>query len=101
MPHLPVLPIYNIYVSPILLCLDSSRIAHRLFKDTTTFREGHHRKDLNALNRPMNRLLIIDTDKESFALQAQDETNPPPPLTPPTYPPNPPPHSTRHKTRVI
>lgn len=48
------------------------RIRHRLYRDTTTFANGAHRKDLNSLNRPLNRVLIIDTQESAFALQPRN-----------------------------
>ena len=48
--------------------LDPRRlIRHRLYRDTTTFAQGFHRKDLDALNRDLGKVLIIDVDKQSFA----------------------------------
>lgn len=48
------------------------RIKHRLYRDTTTYRNGHHRKDLDALNRDTTRVLIIDTDAEAFAMHPRN-----------------------------
>jgi import inner membrane translocase subunit TIM50 len=45
------------------------RIRHRLYRDTTTYRDGKHYKDLSVLNRDLKKVLIIDTDKEAFAMQ--------------------------------
>ncbi len=48
------------------------RIKHRLYRDTTTYRNGHHRKDLDALNRDTTRVLIIDTDAKAFAMHPRN-----------------------------
>ena len=54
---------------PVLDKLDPHRlIRHRLYRDTTTFSGGHHRKDLSAINRDLKKVLIIDTKRESFSL---------------------------------
>ncbi|EOD24069.1 translocase of inner mitochondrial membrane 50, partial [Emiliania huxleyi CCMP1516] len=45
------------------------RIRHRLYRDTTTYRNGHHYKDLEVLNRDLRKVLILDTDDESYAMQ--------------------------------
>jgi len=53
---------------PVVDKLDPRRlIRHRLYRDTTTFAQGFHRKDLDALNRDLGKVLIIDVDKQSFA----------------------------------
>lgn len=55
---------------PVVDRLDPRRlIRHRLFRDTTTFSGGFHRKDLSALNRDLERVLIIDVAEEAFSLQ--------------------------------
>mmetsp|Transcript_17148 Transcript_17148/g.28733 ORF Transcript_17148/g.28733 Transcript_17148/m.28733 type:complete len:309 (+) Transcript_17148:24-950(+) len=48
------------------------RIRHRLYRDTTTFVNGAHRKDLKALNRNLARVLIVDTQESAFALQPRN-----------------------------
>ena len=53
---------------PVVDKLDPRRlIRHRLYRDTTTFAQGFHRKDLDALNRDLGKILIIDVDKQSFS----------------------------------
>jgi len=50
--------------------LDPRRtIRHRLYRDATTYSQGHHRKDLGALNRDLDRTLIIDCSNEAFSMQ--------------------------------
>lgn len=45
------------------------RIRHRLYRDTTTYKDGYHYKDLSVLNRDLNKVIILDTDKKAFSLQ--------------------------------
>jgi len=53
--------------------LDPRRLfRHRLYRDATTYTGGLHRKDLSALNRDLDQVLIIDCDKESFSLQPRN-----------------------------
>jgi len=57
---------------PVVDKLDPRRmIRHRLYRDTTTFSKGFHRKDLNALNRDLGNILIIDVDSQSFSFHPQ------------------------------
>ena len=48
------------------------RIRHRLYRDTTTYSGGHHRKDLDVLNRRVDQVIIIDTDPESFSMHPRN-----------------------------
>jgi len=53
---------------PVVDKLDPRRlIRHRLYRDTTTFDGGVHRKDLSSLNRDLGKVLIIDVEAESFS----------------------------------
>lgn len=53
---------------PVVDKLDPRRlIRHRLYRDTTTFSDGVHRKDLKALNRDLAKVMIIDVEAESFS----------------------------------
>lgn len=52
---------------PILDALDpNGYIMYRLVRDATRFVDGHHVKDLGALNRDLSKVTIIT--KESFIL---------------------------------
>ena len=42
---------------------------HRLYRDATTYSSGMHRKDLSALNRDLDKVLIIDCDSQAFSMQ--------------------------------
>uniref|UniRef100_A0A7S0L5B2 Mitochondrial import inner membrane translocase subunit TIM50 n=1 Tax=Coccolithus braarudii TaxID=221442 RepID=A0A7S0L5B2_9EUKA len=45
------------------------RIRHRLYRDTTTFSNGHHRKDLSVLNRDPKKVVMIETEPETISFQ--------------------------------
>lgn len=52
---------------PILEALDpNGYIMYRLFRDATRFTDGHHVKDLSALNRDLSKVIVIDWDEESI-----------------------------------
>lgn len=42
---------------------------HRLYRDSTTYSGGLHRKDLGALNRDLDKVLIIDCDSQCYSFQ--------------------------------
>ncbi|KOC68410.1 Mitochondrial import inner membrane translocase subunit TIM50-C [Habropoda laboriosa] len=53
-------------VFPILDILDpNGYIMYRLVRDTTRFVDGHHVKDLNALNRDLSKVIVIDWNAKS------------------------------------
>lgn len=45
-------------------------ISYRLFRDATKFVDGKHVKDLTHLNRPIEKIVIVDDNPDSFSLQA-------------------------------
>lgn len=45
------------------------RIFYSLFRDTTLYRNGHHIKDLSRLNRPLEKVILVDHDPGAFSLQ--------------------------------
>lgn len=50
---------------PVVNNLDKTGcIMHRLYRDATHFKDGIHKKDLNRLNRNVNKMIIIDDDPE-------------------------------------
>ena len=50
--------------------LDPRRcIRHRLYRDATTYSGGLHRKDLAALNRDLDKILIVDCDSQCYSFQ--------------------------------
>jgi import inner membrane translocase subunit TIM50 len=55
---------------PVVNSLDKGgTIMHRLFRESTSFVDGVHVKDLSFLNRPLNRILVIDDDPDCVKLQ--------------------------------
>lgn len=44
-------------------------ISWRLARDATKFTGGKHVKDLSKLNRPINKIVIVDDNADSFSLQ--------------------------------
>lgn len=44
-------------------------ITYNLFKEHCLYKDGIHIKDLSKLNRDLGKVLIVDTDKNSFKLQ--------------------------------
>ncbi|CAK9830884.1 Mitochondrial import inner membrane translocase subunit TIM50-C [Anthophora retusa] len=53
-------------VFPILDILDpNGYIMYRLVRDTTRFVDGHHVKDLDALNRDLSKVIVIDWNPKS------------------------------------
>ncbi|XP_046822411.1 mitochondrial import inner membrane translocase subunit TIM50-C-like isoform X1 [Vespa crabro] len=52
---------------PILDSLDpNGYIMYRLFRDATRFTDGHHVKDLAALNRDLSKVIVVDWNNESI-----------------------------------
>lgn len=53
-------------VFPILDILDpNGYIMYRLVRDTTRFVDGHHVKDLDALNRDLKKVIVVDWNAQS------------------------------------
>lgn len=51
----------------ILEALDpNGYIMYKLFRDATRFTDGHHVKDLSALNRDLSKVIVVDWDEESI-----------------------------------
>ncbi|XP_014216266.2 mitochondrial import inner membrane translocase subunit TIM50-C, partial [Copidosoma floridanum] len=60
-------------VSPILDALDSNNnITYRLFRDATRFVDGHHIKDLDAVNRDLRKVIVIDWNPESVKFHPEN-----------------------------
>lgn len=58
------------YGDPILERLDPARyVSYRLYREATRYEKGAHRRDLAQLNRPLNRVIFVTTDKEAASLQ--------------------------------
>lgn len=64
--------LYNIFFQtmiPIVNQLNKNQlIAASLFRDSTDFRNGHHVKNLNWLNRDLNKVIVIDWNPQSVQL---------------------------------
>lgn len=53
---------------PLITSLDPNGITtYHLFRDSTKYDKGTHIKDLTNINRPLNKVIIIDTDPKSVA----------------------------------
>lgn len=63
-------------VFPILDALDPHGfIMYRLVRDATHFVDGHHVKNLDNLNRDLNKVIVIDWDPNSTKLHPQNTFN--------------------------
>ncbi len=47
---------------------ENQYIMYRLFRDATRYINGHHTKDVSALNRDPKRVILIDWNENSVAL---------------------------------
>ena len=75
-------PLYEIVIytqdsgmnaDPILHNLDhKGYINYRLYRDATRYMNGHHVKDLGCLNRDLSKVIFIDWNEKSFALQPEN-----------------------------
>ncbi|OXU29850.1 hypothetical protein TSAR_003020 [Trichomalopsis sarcophagae] len=60
-------------VFPILDALDpQGYIMYRLVRDATRFVDGHHIKDLDALNRDLSKVIVIDWNPESVKFHREN-----------------------------
>lgn len=63
-------------VFPILDALDpNGYIMYRLVRDATHFVDGHHVKNLDNLNRDLNKVVVIDWDPNSTKLHPENTFN--------------------------
>jgi import inner membrane translocase subunit TIM50 len=61
-------PSIDAVAEPVVNSLDKTGcIMHRLYRDATHYKNGIHIKDLNRLNRNVNKMIIIDDDPEEVA----------------------------------
>lgn len=59
-------PSIDAIAEPVVNSLDKSGcIMHRLYRDATYFKDGVHVKDLNSLNRNVNKMVVLDDDPEA------------------------------------
>jgi import inner membrane translocase subunit TIM50 len=58
---------------PVVNSLDKTGcIMHRLYRDATYFKDGVHVKDLNRLNRNVNKMVVLDDDPEAVKLNPEN-----------------------------
>lgn len=54
--------------SPVVDSLDKQGcIMHRLFRDATRYKDGEHLKDLEAINRNISRIVVLDDDPRTLS----------------------------------
>lgn len=59
-------PSMDAIADPVVTSLDKSGcIMHRLYRESTHYKNGAHVKDLNRLNRNVNRMVVLDDDPEA------------------------------------
>ena len=49
---------------------DQQHIIYRLFRDATRYINGHHTKDLSAINRDLSKVIVVDWNDKSVALNS-------------------------------
>jgi mitochondrial import inner membrane translocase subunit TIM50 len=61
-------PSVDAVADPVITILDKSGcVMHRLYRDATHFHKGVHVKDLNRLNRDVNRMILLDDEPQAAA----------------------------------
>eukprot|EP00590_Aulacoseira_subarctica_P011654 CAMPEP_0172424380 /NCGR_PEP_ID=MMETSP1064-20121228/24769_1 /TAXON_ID=202472 /ORGANISM="Aulacoseira subarctica , Strain CCAP 1002/5" /LENGTH=445 /DNA_ID=CAMNT_0013166417 /DNA_START=165 /DNA_END=1502 /DNA_ORIENTATION=+ len=56
--------------APVVESLDKMGcVMHRLFRDATRYKDGEHLKDLDAINRNVSRIVVLDDDPRSLSEQ--------------------------------
>ncbi|EFC50632.1 predicted protein [Naegleria gruberi] len=63
---------YMTSVQQIIERLDPNQYAHKLFKDSTTMENGKTIKDLSLMNRPIERIVLIDHRAEAYSKQPEN-----------------------------
>ncbi|XP_076230529.1 mitochondrial import inner membrane translocase subunit TIM50-C isoform X2 [Nomia melanderi] len=64
---------HGMTVFPILDILDpNGYIMYRLVRDSTRFIDGHHVKDLDALNRDLSKVIVVDWDPNRTKLHPEN-----------------------------
>lgn len=60
-------PSIDAIADPVVTSLDKTGcIMHRLYRESTHYKNGVHVKDLNRLNRNVNRMVVLDDDAEAL-----------------------------------
>lgn len=63
----------NSYADPILDRLDpNGYVAHRLYRAETHYRKGVHVKNLDHLNRDLERVVVVDCDAKHVSMHAEN-----------------------------
>lgn len=63
----------NSYADPILQRLDpNGYVTYRLYRAETHFKNGVHIKDISRLNRPIEKVVMIDHDERSVSMQREN-----------------------------
>jgi import inner membrane translocase subunit TIM50 len=66
-------PSIDAIAEPVVNSLDKTGcIMHRLYRDATYFKDGVHVKDLNRLNRNVNKMVILDDDPEAVKFNSDN-----------------------------
>ena len=66
-------PSIDAVADPVVNSLDKAGcIMHRLYRDATYYTNGIHVKDLNRLNRPLNRMIVLDDDPEEVSMNPEN-----------------------------
>jgi len=61
------------YADLIINAMDQERcITHRLYRDSTKFKNGYYTKDLSNLGRDLHKTIIIDNTPENFSQQEEN-----------------------------
>ncbi|KAG8039238.1 hypothetical protein G9C98_003545 [Cotesia typhae] len=55
-------------IAPVLASLDPKGVAHKLMREATRFIDGCHIKDLNALNRDLKKIIVVDWNPSNVKL---------------------------------
>ena len=45
---------------------------YRLYRDATRYVDGHYIKDLSHLNRDLSKVIIMDSNPQSFSMQPEN-----------------------------
>lgn len=66
-------PSIDAIADPVVTSLDKAGcIMHRLYRDATHYKNGVHVKDLNRLNRNVNRMVVLDDDPAECSMNPEN-----------------------------
>jgi import inner membrane translocase subunit TIM50 len=63
---------YMMTMLPIVEKLDPNQFAHKLYRDSTLYKDGKNIKDLSRLNRPLEKVLMVEFKPEAYAMQPEN-----------------------------